>query len=142
MKSSTIILLGVKRRTLIHASYVHDFLESMKPETVFMQLPPDLPENLRKVNKWLHSHRPLPLPVPAQINFPLLALDLLHPLAIQAPLLCLGLEADFDVLLAQQTRESGKKSGEDGAIFPSNSFKEVECREKGSNAKRKLGFAK
>ena len=43
MQMSSIILLGVKRRTLVHASYVHDFLESMKPETVFVQMPPDLP---------------------------------------------------------------------------------------------------
>ena len=28
-KMSNIILLGVKRRTLIHASYVYDFLQAM-----------------------------------------------------------------------------------------------------------------
>ena len=27
----------------MHASYVYDFLETMKPETVFCQIPPDLP---------------------------------------------------------------------------------------------------
>lgn len=26
---ATVILLGVKRRTIIHASYVHDFLETV-----------------------------------------------------------------------------------------------------------------
>ena len=35
-KMSSIILLGVKRRTLIHASYVYDFLQAMQPETVFV----------------------------------------------------------------------------------------------------------
>jgi hypothetical protein len=28
-KLSTVILLGVKRRTMIHASYVYDFLETI-----------------------------------------------------------------------------------------------------------------
>ena len=40
---STIILLGVKQRTIIHASYVHDFLAEFSPEAVFVQMPPDLP---------------------------------------------------------------------------------------------------
>lgn len=40
---SNILLLGVKQRTVIHASYVNDFLEALKPESVFMQVPPDLP---------------------------------------------------------------------------------------------------
>jgi hypothetical protein len=34
---STVILLGVKRRTMIHASYVYDFLETFKPEMIFVQ---------------------------------------------------------------------------------------------------------
>lgn len=34
---STIILLGVKRRTMIHASYVYDFLETLNPEVVFIE---------------------------------------------------------------------------------------------------------
>lgn len=42
-KLSDIILLGVKRRTVIHASYVADFLDALKPESVFLQVPPDLP---------------------------------------------------------------------------------------------------
>lgn len=37
------ILLGVKRRTMIHASYVYDFLETLKPEMVYIQQAPDLP---------------------------------------------------------------------------------------------------
>ena len=40
---SDIVLLGVKQRTLVHASYVYDFLETIRPETVFCQIPPDLP---------------------------------------------------------------------------------------------------
>ena len=35
-KLSDIILLGVRQRTVIHASYVSDFLEALKPESVFM----------------------------------------------------------------------------------------------------------
>ena len=35
-KLSTIVLLGVKRRTMIHASYVYDFLETLKPEMVYI----------------------------------------------------------------------------------------------------------
>ena len=42
-KLSDIILLGVRQRTVIHASYVNDFLEALKPESVFLQIPPDLP---------------------------------------------------------------------------------------------------
>ena len=38
---SNIILLGVRQRTVMHASYVSDFLEAMQPETVFMQIAPD-----------------------------------------------------------------------------------------------------
>lgn len=40
---SSVVLLGVKRRTMVHASYVYDFLETLKPEIVFVQQPPDLP---------------------------------------------------------------------------------------------------
>ena len=40
---STVILLGVKQRTIIHASYVNDFLAEFQPESVFLQVPPDLP---------------------------------------------------------------------------------------------------
>jgi hypothetical protein len=40
---STIILLGVKRRTMVHASYVYDFLETMNPSMVYVQHPPDTP---------------------------------------------------------------------------------------------------
>jgi hypothetical protein len=40
---STIILLGVKRRTMIHASYVYDFLETLNPEVVFIEQAPDAP---------------------------------------------------------------------------------------------------
>ena len=40
---SDIILLGVRQRTVIHASYVNDFVEALKPESVYMQVPPDLP---------------------------------------------------------------------------------------------------
>lgn len=47
---STIILLGVKPRAVIHASFVNDFLEAIKPETVFLQLPPDLPLFIRTNN--------------------------------------------------------------------------------------------
>lgn len=43
LKMSTVILLGVKQRAIIHASFVNDFLEALKPETVFLQVPPDLP---------------------------------------------------------------------------------------------------
>jgi len=30
-KMATLIVLGVKQRTIIHASFVNDFLEQMKP---------------------------------------------------------------------------------------------------------------
>ena len=42
-KLSTVILLGVKQRTIIHASYVSDFLAEFKPKSVFVQIPPDMP---------------------------------------------------------------------------------------------------
>jgi hypothetical protein len=42
-KLSTIILLGIKQRTIIHASYVNDFLAEFNPKSVFMQISPDLP---------------------------------------------------------------------------------------------------
>jgi hypothetical protein len=42
-KDRTLILLGVKRRTMIHASYVYDFLEASKAETIFIQQAPDVP---------------------------------------------------------------------------------------------------
>ena len=35
IQMSDVVLLGVKQRTLVHASYVYDFLETIKPETVF-----------------------------------------------------------------------------------------------------------
>lgn len=34
---STIVLVGVKRRTMIHASYIYDLLEHLKPEMVYVQ---------------------------------------------------------------------------------------------------------
>lgn len=40
---ATVLLLGVKRRTIIHASYVHDFLETVQPSVVFVQQSPDQP---------------------------------------------------------------------------------------------------
>jgi len=42
-RMSDIILLGVRQRTVIHASYVNDFLEALKPESVYVQMSPDLP---------------------------------------------------------------------------------------------------
>lgn len=33
---STVLLVGVKRRTMIHASYIYDFLDEMKPDLVFI----------------------------------------------------------------------------------------------------------
>lgn len=42
-RMSDILLLGVRQRTVIHASYVNDFLEALKPESVFMQVAPDMP---------------------------------------------------------------------------------------------------
>ena len=40
---ATVLLIGVKRRTIIHASYVHDFLETVQPNVVFVQQSPDQP---------------------------------------------------------------------------------------------------
>ena len=33
---SDIVLLGVRQRTVIHASFVNDFLEALKPESVYI----------------------------------------------------------------------------------------------------------
>lgn len=44
---SEIILVGVKRRALLHSSFVHDLLFDMAPECTLLQLPPDLPMFIR-----------------------------------------------------------------------------------------------
>jgi hypothetical protein len=35
--------MGVRRRAAVHCSFVYDLLSEMRPETLFVQLPPDLP---------------------------------------------------------------------------------------------------
>ena len=64
---STVILLGVKQRAIIHASFVNgkpppsdptlDFLEAIKPETVFLQVPPDLPLFIKTSSKQDYKSR-------------------------------------------------------------------------------------
>ena len=55
--TSEVLLVGVKRRTQIHASYVYDFLNAMKPESVFVQMPPDLPMFIKADSKGLGGYR-------------------------------------------------------------------------------------
>eukprot|EP00347_Sterkiella_histriomuscorum_P019331 403342056 len=45
-----IILVGLKRRAIIHSSYIYDLLLEAKPEAIFVQLPPDLPCFIRAPN--------------------------------------------------------------------------------------------
>ena len=40
---SELILVGVKRRAILHSSYVNDLLFELQPECTFLQLAPDLP---------------------------------------------------------------------------------------------------
>ena len=40
---SEIILVGLRRRAGVHAQFVYDLLSEMRPEAIFVQLPPDLP---------------------------------------------------------------------------------------------------
>ena len=40
---SELILCGVKRRAILHSSYINDLLYEMQPECTFLQIPPDLP---------------------------------------------------------------------------------------------------
>jgi len=41
--NSEIILCGVKRRAMLHSSFVSDLLTEMQPECTFVQLAPDNP---------------------------------------------------------------------------------------------------
>lgn len=42
-----IVLCGVRRRAVLHSSYVNDLLFEMQPECTFVQLSPDLPMFIR-----------------------------------------------------------------------------------------------
>ncbi|TNV80742.1 hypothetical protein FGO68_gene107 [Halteria grandinella] len=44
---SEIILVGVKQRVVVHSSFVYDLLQEMRPESIFVQLPPDNPLFIR-----------------------------------------------------------------------------------------------
>lgn len=40
---SEIILVGLRRRAGVHAQFLYDLLTEMRPDSIFVQLPPDLP---------------------------------------------------------------------------------------------------
>ena len=42
-RDSFVYLVGVKQRTMVHASYVYDFLDAMKVDSIFIQQAPDVP---------------------------------------------------------------------------------------------------
>ena len=49
--NSEIIVCGLKRRAMLHSSFVNDLLLEMKPECTFLQLAPDHPLFIRPEDK-------------------------------------------------------------------------------------------